>query len=102
MIIVIALLLSGANIYGYTKCNADAKNKASKNKRNVAVPWFRKWHDLLAKHPSLRPRALFDMYLLQRRIGGFTSLSLGTLAWVHPTILDDVSHSHSGLQYADS
>lgn len=29
VIVVIALLLSGANIYGYTKCNADAKNKAS-------------------------------------------------------------------------
>ncbi|CAN0092672.1 unnamed protein product [Pylaiella littoralis] len=28
VIVVIALLLSGANIYGYTKCNADAKNKA--------------------------------------------------------------------------
>eukprot|EP00904_Undaria_pinnatifida_P009913 jgi/Undpi1/6051/HiC_scaffold_2.g01325.m1 len=27
VIVVIALLLSGANIYGYTKCNADAKNK---------------------------------------------------------------------------
>lgn len=29
VIVVIALLLSGANIYGYTKCNADAKVKAS-------------------------------------------------------------------------
>ncbi len=29
VIVVIALLLSGANIYGYTKCNADAKNRAS-------------------------------------------------------------------------
>ncbi|CAN0082546.1 unnamed protein product [Scytosiphon promiscuus] len=28
VIVVIALLLSGANIYGYTKCNADAKTKA--------------------------------------------------------------------------
>ncbi|CAM9652423.1 unnamed protein product [Ectocarpus sp. 6 AP-2014] len=27
VIVVIALLLSGANIYGYTKCNADAKVK---------------------------------------------------------------------------
>lgn len=27
VIVITALLLSGANIYGYTKCNADAKNK---------------------------------------------------------------------------
>ena len=36
VIVVIALLLSGANIYGYTKCNADAKNKASRRPPTTA------------------------------------------------------------------
>lgn len=43
VIVIIALVLSGANIYGYTKCNADAKNKVrpvpantcNKNKRHL-------------------------------------------------------------------
>ena len=38
VIVVIALLLSGANIYGYTKCNADAKNKVSKQPQTPTPP----------------------------------------------------------------